>query len=314
MFGYVRAATAELRLREYDCYRALYCGLCKTMGKCTGQCSRFSLSYDFVFLAAVRMALLGERIQATRIRCLLHPFRRRNAILKSETLAYCAHASALLTYHKFADDLTDERGMKRARAILSRPLFKKAYRKAQKKYPALDQTIAAELHALSEIERDTKAPPSADAPALCFARLMEAVVAEGLTGADERIARAIGRAIGHWIYLIDAADDYEEDCKKDRYNPYRRLFQGTPTEEEWQSICESLNLVLIQAEQAHELMTPHPQAEINEIIANILYLGMPEVAKQKLKKSTIDTGEASRQIAENHSALCGECCFLCSNL
>ena len=141
MFGYVRAATAELRLREYDCYRALYCGLCMTMGKCTGQCSRLSLSYDFVFLAAVRMALLGERIQATRIRCLLHPFRRRNAILKSETLAYCAHASALLTYHKLADDLTDERGMKRARAILSRPLFKKAYRKAKKNIPRLTKRL-----------------------------------------------------------------------------------------------------------------------------------------------------------------------------
>ena len=46
----------ELRVREDVFYRALYCGLCHRMGKCTGQCSRMTLNYDFVFLAAVRLA------------------------------------------------------------------------------------------------------------------------------------------------------------------------------------------------------------------------------------------------------------------
>ena len=233
MFGYVRVNAAELRLREYECYRALYCGLCKNMGKCTGQCSRLSLSYDFVFLAAVRIALSKEEIKAEKIRCLLHPFKKKQAVLKSEALAYCAHASALLTYHKLKDDLADEKGLKKARAVLSKPLFKKAYKKAKKKHPKLDQKIEAELRALSEIEADKDAPRSADAPAECFGRLMEAVVSEGLTGVDERIAKAIGRSVGHWIYLIDAIDDYTEDCKKYRYNPFRRIFRDDPTEEQW---------------------------------------------------------------------------------
>ena len=77
MLGYVRVKSQELRLREYDCYRALYCGLCKSMGKCTGQCSRMTLSYDFVFLAAVRIALTEEPLQIKKVRCLLHPIRRR---------------------------------------------------------------------------------------------------------------------------------------------------------------------------------------------------------------------------------------------
>ena len=63
MFGYVKPHNPELRMRDYECYRAYYCGLCRAMGKCTGQCSRMTLSYDFVFLAAVRCYLAGEEPQ-----------------------------------------------------------------------------------------------------------------------------------------------------------------------------------------------------------------------------------------------------------
>ena len=63
MLGYIRTDAPELRIREYDRYRALYCGLCRHMGKCTGQCSRLSLSYDFAFLAAFRMSLTNETLE-----------------------------------------------------------------------------------------------------------------------------------------------------------------------------------------------------------------------------------------------------------
>ena len=133
MFGYIRVNAQELRVREYECYRALYCGLCKHMGKCTGQCSRLSLSYDFVFLAAVRIALSKEQITAKKKRCLLHPFRPRKCVTDSPALAYCANASALLTYHKLADDIADEKGLKKLRALLAKPFFAGAYRKAKRK-------------------------------------------------------------------------------------------------------------------------------------------------------------------------------------
>ena len=286
MFGYVRVNAQELRVREYECYRALYCGLCKNMGKCTGQCSRLSLSYDFVFLAAVRMKLSGEVVKAEKIRCLLHPFKKKQAVLKSDALAYCAHASALLSYHKLRDDQADEKGFKKLRAILARPLFCRAYKKAKKKYPSLDQKIAEELSALSAIEQDSSAPPSADAPAACFGRLMEAVFCEGLEGTDARIAGTIGRYVGHWIYLTDAADDYPEDCKKNRFNPYRRIFDAEPTEADWKGIQNALTLTLEKAEQAYLLIDRHPQSEINEILDNLFYLGMPSAVEKLILRNS----------------------------
>ena len=75
MYGYLRIHAPELKVREQEYYRAVYCGLCRTMGKCTGQCSRMTLSYDFTLFALVRMALTGETAAFRRRRCMAHPTR-----------------------------------------------------------------------------------------------------------------------------------------------------------------------------------------------------------------------------------------------
>ena len=118
MFGYVQTVRGELRVREYEYYRASYCGLCRSMGKCTGQCSRLLLNYDLAYLATVRMALLGVTPTFRRRRCIAHPFRRRMMMEPNEQLRYCAEATVILAYEKCRDDLSDERGWGRAKARL----------------------------------------------------------------------------------------------------------------------------------------------------------------------------------------------------
>ena len=59
MFGYIRILQPELKIREYECYRGIYCGLCRQMGKCTGQCSRLTLRYDAAAMVCLRMAARG---------------------------------------------------------------------------------------------------------------------------------------------------------------------------------------------------------------------------------------------------------------
>lgn len=278
MLGYIRTSQGELRVREYEVYRALYCGLCKHMGKCTGQCSRMTLSYDFVFLAALRMSLLGERPILEKKHCLMHPFHKRKMAMRSETLAYCADASALLVYHKLLDDLRDERGFKKLRALLSRPFLHAAFRRASKRHPALSAEIAERLSALSDYESTCADQPSADQPAAIFASLMEAVFAEGLEGSNARIASAVGRAIGHWIYLADAADDFFEDRKRGRFNPYLQRFGSSPTEADWENLRLAMTGLLLEAERAYLLIDTYPTDELREILSNILYLGLPEAA------------------------------------
>ena len=175
MFGYIKTERGELRVREYEYYRALYCGLCHSMGKCTGHCSRAALSYDFVFLAAVRLSLTGEQVTIKKQNCFLHPFRKRWTVQPCKALDFCADASALLVYHKLADDISDERGLKRLRARLGRIFFKYGFKKARARHPELEKRMAQALALLAQDERDEQLS-GADQPASRFGALMEVTI------------------------------------------------------------------------------------------------------------------------------------------
>ena len=293
MFGYVRPHTPELRMRDYECYRAYYCGLCRAMGKCTGQCSRMTLSYDFVFLAAVRCYLAKETPEVVKRRCLAHPLRRRKAVVHSEQLNYCADASALLSYQKCRDDLSDEGGWKRLRAGMMILLLSPAYKKAKRRHPALDEKIEAELKRLHDYEINA-GEPSADLPAAIFGELMRAVCSEGLDGTEARIAAEIGQTVGRWIYLLDAADDLAQDRRKKRFNPYTALFNDPPRAEDAETLRTALKAILCETERAYLLMDEPPCPELRAILSNILYDGLPMAAERVLSGSFTQTKKEKR--------------------
>ncbi len=215
MYGYVRTHAPELKVREQEYYRAVYCGLCRTMGQCTGQCSRMALSYDFTFFALVRMALTGERIEIERRRCLAHPTRKRPMAIPNEDLALCACTSAILAYHKIRDDLRDERGMKRTAATVAAPFVGSIRRRAMKRgYSDADRRVDLAMRKLCELEASR--PPSVDEPATLFGELMAVLLGYGLEGDQAKLAHAIGLHVGRFVYILDAADDYAEDVEKGR--------------------------------------------------------------------------------------------------
>lgn len=287
MFGYVKVNSAELKVKEYEFYRGTYCGLCRSMGKCTGQCSRMALSYDFVFLALVRLALSGDKVSFKQKRCFVHPLKKRNSMLRNSALDYCANAAAILNYRKVADDLADEKGFKRFRALMAKPFVAHAKKKALKRHPelaALDDAVAKELATLDGIEKDSLS--GVDAPADSFGRLLGELMAFGLEGTDARIAYEIGRGVGGWIYVADAIDDMTEDSKKNRYNPLLRLYSGRkPDARELEMISDALKNRLFSAESAFDLMPEDNRIALN-IIANILFLGIPDTTDQIIKNQT----------------------------
>ncbi len=273
MFGYVRVHSPELKVKEYEFYRGAYCGLCRSMGKCTGQCSRMTLSYDFAFLVLIRLSLVGDPISFGQKRCLAHPFKKRNYLKHNDTLAYCAGAAAILNYHKLADDLADERGFKRLRAALAKPFVSRGRKKAVKAgLSDLDTSVAAALARLSALEKEQR--PSVDQPASLFGEILGQIMAYGLTGADARVARSLGIAVGKWIYIADALDDIEADAAKKRYNPFLLLWGKVPDKNERDGIQNALKNELFEAEAALDLMAMENPI-IQSLIENILYLGMP---------------------------------------
>ena len=57
MFGYVIANMDTLSQGARERYRAVYCGLCRTLGRQHGQLGRLTLTYDMVFLILLLSAL-----------------------------------------------------------------------------------------------------------------------------------------------------------------------------------------------------------------------------------------------------------------
>lgn len=281
-FGYIRVNRPECKIREYEYYRAVYCGLCHSLGKCTGQCSRMLLGYDFTFMALVRLALAGVSPTLVPSRCIAHPIRRRlmakpkKGSEEASVFALCSCASVLLSYHKLRDDIADEQGLRRFRARVLQPLVGGFRKRAKKQYEALDRIIEEGLLALTHIEKSEIC--SLDAPAEAFGGILADVLSYGLEGGKARIAREIGFRIGKWIYLVDAADDYEEDLKKGRYNPLVRVFGESLEQEERNSLVEALTVELREAEHGFDLLD-YPDEGCRGVVENIIYSGMPPVAK-----------------------------------
>lgn len=292
MFGYVRAHAPELRVREYEAYRAVYCGLCRSMGKCTGQCSRMTLSYDFAFLAIVRMALLGETGEFEKKRCFVHPLRRRTVMKRNDQLDACARLAAILAYHKLSDDIADERGGKRLLARLAKPMMGRMRRRAVRDggYEGLDAYVRDRLLALRQIEKEDTI--SVDQPADLFGALLSHVVSADLDGTQKRLASKIGYHIGRWIYMVDALDDYQDDVKKGRYNPFARMY---PSPEEMARAREGIEIALknelVEAETAFDLIADHAWTPI---LQNIIYMGMPKTV-EGLQKKGKDKGKKATE-------------------
>ena len=284
MFGYVKVNSAELKVKEYEFYRGTYCGLCRSMGKCTGQCSRMTLSYDFVFLALVRMALLDTKAEFEQKRCLAHPLKKRNSMKRNEVLDYCAEAASILNYRKIEDDLGDEKGLKKLRARLALPFVSHARKKALRRHPelkGLDSALKQRLDELDTIEKD--ASSGVDSPADSFGHLLGELMAYGLEGSRARIAYELGRGVGGWIYIADAIDDMGEDLGRERYNPIIKLYGGRiPSADELDMITVALRNRLLSTEAAFDLMDCESES-VRNIIANILFLGIPSKTEDIIK-------------------------------
>lgn len=299
MFGYVRAHKPELRVAEYEYYRGAYCGLCRSMGKCTGQCSRLTLSYDFAFLALVKLALSREKVCFKQRRCLAHPLKKRNSMEINNVLCQSAYSAAILGYHKLKDDIADEKGAKklRARALIlpAKRMRKKAIKRGG--LAPLDASVSEKLQKLSEYER--KMGESVDEPAGVFGELLSEIVSFGYEGSEERIAKNIGYHIGKWIYIVDALDDLDEDIKKKRYNPFACAYKRALEPREKKLVADALKNELSAAEAAFDLIDYGDNIRLREVISNIIYLGMPGVVDRIIdnedcrKKGQLEIDERS---------------------
>lgn len=270
MFGYVSANFGELTKQQKQRYNSIYCGICRRIRIQSGQISRIGLSYDMAFLAALLMSLYEPQEEVGKRACGLHPFRPR-AWVDNPYVRYAADMNVALAYYNFLDDWEDDG---KYSAKLMAELFSGQLPQIETRYPRQCSAIRSCIAALSQLEKDGCGNP--DEPAACFGQLMgELLTYEEDLWADT--LRQMGQALGRFIYLLDAALDYDKDVKKGKYNPY--IAMGTETDRtRWE---EYLVLTMGRCTAYFEKL---PLVQDKDLLDNILYSGVWVNYRRKRKE------------------------------
>ena len=268
MFGYVRPLQPELKCKDFDLYRATYCGLCRCLRRRYGLVVPMLLNYGFTFLALLLWEP-EERFVPGRGRCHANPLLKKPMCPDSEALKLAADESVVLAWWKLRDSVEDEGFWKRLAARGASWILKPSYKKAARRRPDFDRTVRDCLEELAVLERE--GCPSLDRAADTFARLIQsAAPAEGERG---RILAQLLYHLGRWIYLTDARDDLIEDRLSGRYNPVAARY-GPDGDDEALRLTMDHSLELMGAAlQLGDFGCRLP------LLENIVYLGLPLVEK-----------------------------------
>lgn len=282
MFGYVKVNKPEMKIKEYETYKGVYCSLCKAMGKYFGILSRFSLSYDITFLVITRLCFSRTVPCFENGRCFFNPAKKCNYCKNAdEQLKYAAAVSIMLFYFKVKDNISDSNFLKRVLMYLILPWASLKYKKAKKMYGEIATVIEESMILQKEIENknsditDEAAHPSAHA--------LGKITAYNLDDPDGSIY-SFGYGIGKWVYLMDAADDIEKDIKYGSYNVFVTKYDlraGENAESIKDAIAGTMNMC------AGFFYTSYEKIEnktMLPIIENIIYDGMFKIRDNILNK------------------------------
>ena len=218
LFGYIRVDQANLLGKEYEAYKGIYCSLCKQLGKEYSVFARFILSYDCTFYAMLALDLCEQPPCFEQGRCRFNPFKKCHYV-RTENVAFslAAALSVISAYYKLKDDLLDSPWYRRVLCRLIQPFFARWRRKAARRYPEIDRSLSAMMKDQQAAENsrtcvlDMAAAPTAKMLGDMCALLTEHIPLRKNLDSDntKRILQSTGYFMGRWIYLTDAADDYE---------------------------------------------------------------------------------------------------------
>ena len=277
MFGYVTPFKPDLKIREYEAYKSVYCGLCREMGKRFGPFARLTLSYDFAFLAMFEMSVKNKMPEFQACRCAVNPLKKKTCTKTCGELDFSASVAMIMLYYKVIDNIRDSKGIKKLAWLLLKPFANSAHKKAAKKYPKVEENIQNAMNRQYDVEKnsgccvDEAADPTATA-------------LSGVCGCMDEAKREdlerFGYFLGRWVYLIDALDDIEDDMKTKNYNPFLSGC-GITVKEMREYAKGSINAT------AAELQLCLEKLDINvfkPIIYNVVYLGLADTLNRIYNK------------------------------
>ncbi len=284
MFGYISPDKPYLYMKDDVLYKALYCGICKSLKSKTGQISRFTLSYDMAFMSALAHNIMGIDVEIEKKRCIAHAIKKRPIAKPDKISLKLASLNVILTYYKLKDDVLDEK-----KGGFKSSIFRNAYKKAKKEYPEIDCIVKNCYERLLKLERENI--DSIDIVSDCFAEMLQEISKILFEDKSTENTQNLTYAIGKWIYLIDALDDYDKDVKKQNFNVFYNSFKckdySTLINNFEKDIIFIFSTIFIQISENYSKI---PMQYNTDLINNILTRGIPTKTKQILNKGKENNG------------------------
>lgn len=283
LLGYIKAFKPEMKIKDYELYRGVYCSVCRVLGREYTPLAQLFLSYDFAFAALLRLSVADGGCHFTQRRCPYNPSKKCMICGGRDEIEFCAHALIITVYYKLIDDLHDRGLFQRLAAALLFPAVALMHKKAKKLAPEAEKTVSTAMKNQSSAEKDPGCgvDKAADPTATALGELFSL----GFTGEKADLLRRLGYMTGRFIYILDAADDLEDDIKKGCFNPFIKENPDIKTEPGRRELAERivgmLNLTQGQAVEALSRIKPD---RFGDILENIVYDGFDLAAEKVTKK------------------------------
>lgn len=295
MFGYVRPFKGEMLVKEYDAYKGVYCQLCRALGKYYGFPMRLTLSYDCTLYAMLALNQHDSAVKAEKKRCCCNPMKKciyvcpaNEDVFAEEAFHKAAALSVIMTVHKLRDTMADEGGLKAFGARILHLFAHRAMKKACNDYPFMADAVQKMMDDQYKAEHAEKI--SLDRCSAPTAEMLQTICAElGGNDGEKAVLREVGYFLGRWIYIMDAADDLEEDLLQFKFNPFiqklglessRGLCLSPEERKKADEECNAvLNASLARLLPAANLL---PSGKFTRILENIFEKGLPEMQREIL--------------------------------
>ena len=294
LLGYVRAYKPELKFKDYDIYKGVYCTLCKQLMRDYSPFAQLFLSYDMCFFAITLMSLVPQCPSVKKSRCCYNPLKACHSCgADTASMRFCATVSVIMGYYKLRDNLTDRGFFRRLAACLLLPVASLMHKKAKRLEPQAEEIVSHAMTEQANAEKnvhcgcDEAAEPSARALSL-LANKAGNFFADGedAENSNAELFGRLGYLLGRFVYIIDAVDDLSDDIKKDNFNPlkakYRELSACQDTQSFYDYAQRLLNQCIGECVNTFEKMK---LIRFNDIVYNVLFDGLYNSALLVLKRT-----------------------------
>ena len=304
MFGYTIPIESVLSAEDRITYRNYYCETCHHLREEYGFIPTLTVNYEMTFASLFFNSILeeGEKIHYVPKRhfCLI-----RHSASHTELMHKLTAYSILVANNSLLDDKMDaNKGSLKANLGLLG--LNRAIIKAKGEFPEYDEAILKGYERLREVERSGESDPivMGTYSSQSMIDVLELMLGDRF---DSRM-HDLFRALGIWVYVMDAVEDIDDDMLEGTYNPFVAANPGIMNKKDFVKnniflIGETMGKVIGMIQSAYASLRNDIRFN-GDILDNIIYQGIPNSAHRiirgdktmSLSLTNIITGRMNRGV------------------